>query len=92
MEVVAGCLDSIWEDPASLPGLIFYGKGCALRRYRLRNPKTPGWELITSLTGNMVLSQFRQALRCRVFVVVCWPPFLATQELGMGWTCSTFRA
>ena len=38
MEVVAGCLDSIWEGPASRPGLIVYDKGCALRRYRLNHP------------------------------------------------------
>ena len=37
-EVVAGCLDSIWEDPASRPQLIFYDKGFALRRYRLSDP------------------------------------------------------
>ena len=38
VEVVAGCLDSIWKDPASRPGLIFYDKGCALRRYLLNHP------------------------------------------------------
>ena len=38
MEVVTGCLDSIWEDPASRPELIFYDKGCALRRHRLNDP------------------------------------------------------
>ena len=37
MEVVAGCLDSIWDDPASRPEVIFYDKGCALRRYRLNH-------------------------------------------------------
>ena len=38
MEVVAGCLDSIWEDPASRPDLIFYDNACRLRRYRLHHP------------------------------------------------------
>ena len=38
MEVVAGCVDSILEDPASRSDLIFYDKGCALRRYRLHHP------------------------------------------------------
>ena len=38
MEVVAGYLDIIWEDPASRPDLIFYNKGCALQRYRLQHP------------------------------------------------------
>ena len=38
VKVVAGCLDSIWEDPAGRPGLIFYDKGCAPRRYRLHHP------------------------------------------------------
>ena len=38
MEVLAGCLDSIWEDPASRPDLISYDKGFALRRYPLNHP------------------------------------------------------
>ena len=38
MEVVAGCLGSIWEDPASRPELMFYDKDCALRCYRLNHP------------------------------------------------------
>ena len=37
-EVVAGCLNTIWENSASRPELIFYEKGCALRRYRLNHP------------------------------------------------------
>ena len=37
-EVVAGCLDSIWEDPAGRPKLVFYDKSCALLCYRLHHP------------------------------------------------------
>ena len=38
VEIAAGCLDCIWEDPASRPDLTFYDKGRALRRYRLHHP------------------------------------------------------
>ena len=38
VEVVAGCLDSIWEDPVPRPDFIFYDKGWALRRYWLHHP------------------------------------------------------
>ena len=62
MEVVTGCLDSIWEDSASRLGLIFYDKGCALQHYFI--PTTPGLEFVTSLTGHTVFSRFRQAFRC----------------------------
>ena len=42
MEVVAGFLDSILEDPASRPQLIVYDEGCALRRY-LCNHRDDSW-------------------------------------------------
>ena len=64
MEIVAGCLDSIWEDLAR-PDLVIYDKGCALQRYRLHHPDDSWFELVTSLIVDMVLPRFRPALRCR---------------------------
>ena len=63
MEVVAGCLDSIWEDPANRPELIFYDNACRLPRYRLHHPDD-SW-LGTRHFVDMFFSRFRQALPCR---------------------------
>ncbi|CAN0586239.1 unnamed protein product, partial [Laminaria digitata] len=37
MEVVVEALNSIWEEPASRPDLMFYDNACCLRRYRMNH-------------------------------------------------------
>ena len=93
MEVVTSCLDSISEDPASRPDLIFYNNACRLRRYRLHHPDE-SWHGTRHFvdTGDIFLSRFKQALLSAVNLIVRWPSLLARQGLDMGSTCSTFPA
>ena len=92
MDVVAGCLVSIWEDPASRPELIFYDKDCALRRYRLNHPDDSwlGTRRFVDRQNGLIPIQISPSLS--VNLAKRWPSLLAMQGLGMGPTCSTFRA